>query len=461
MKSFASIISLGCVKNLVDSETLTPQLAELGYSVTPDPSRASLIVVNTCGFLTSAVEEAIESILDLAAFKSSGSCKCLIAAGCMVQRYGKKLVKLLPEVDLFLGTSHYLELGRILEAWQGGSSRKLWISAPRALVTDRTPRFRSGPLYSAYVKIAEGCSNHCSFCLIPHLRGPYRSRTVEDVVAEIGRLCLEGVREVNLVAQDTTAFGSDRGDEVGLVRLLESIECLDGPDWVRILYAYPDRISERLLSTIAQSKKVVPYLDIPLQHCAPRILNDMGRGRTGMNAESLVERVRFRVPGIALRTSLIVGFPGETEADFRALLGFVERAGLDHVGVFAFSAEPGTRASRLTGQVDAETKEGRRRELMELQREISANRLRRWIGEAVPVLVEGPHPETELLLSGRLPTQAPEVDGTVIITSGPGCPGEIVPARIIDTHDYDLEAELLTGAEWADHSTSVSNERSV
>lgn len=443
MESFATLVSLGCAKNLVDSETMVPQLRGLGYTMTSHPEKAELILVNTCGFLESAVEEAIETILELALYKTTGSCKYLIVAGCMVQRYGKKLGESLPEVDFFLGTSHYHKLAEALQVYQEDPSNRLWIGPPRHLITAHTPRVRSAPLHSTYIKIAEGCNNRCTYCMIPHLRGSHRSRTVEDVLEEASRLVEEGVIEINLIAQDITAFGSDRDDPVALIRLLEALEQLQGLVWVRLLYAYPDRITESLLLTIAQSEKIVPYLDIPFQHCVPGILSVMRRRGVAPNVEKVVDLIRSHIPDIALRTSLMVGFPGETEADFRTLLNFVERIRFDHIGVFAFSPETGSLAARLPGQIEEGIKEHRRRLLMEVQREISGKRLKHWIGKTVPVLIEGFHPETELLITGRMPTQAPEVDGIVMITRGDGCPGQIMPVTITASHDYDLEGEIV------------------
>jgi ribosomal protein S12 methylthiotransferase len=442
MKASAAIISLGCAKNLVDSEVMASQLTQLGYVIKADPSEASLILVNTCGFLESAVQEAIDTILDLARYKASGSCRHLVVAGCMVQRYGKKLPGLMPEVDCFLGTTHCYDLNEILRDPDKGFSRRIWISPPRFLFHSDLPRSRSTQFFTAYVKIAEGCSNRCTYCLIPHLRGPSRSRSVEDIVVEVKRLAAEGVKEINLIAQDTTAFGADRGDPDALIRLLESLDEIPGIGWIRLLYAYPDRVTAALLRTMAQSRKIVPYLDIPLQHCVSKILKAMGRAAPFEDPEELVVRIRRHLPGIALRTSLIVGFPGETEVDFRSLLAFAERIEFDHLGVFGFSPEAGTPAAKLPGQRTKHTKEKRREALLTLQRSISRQKLASRIGQIVPVLVEGFHPETELLLTGRLATQAPDVDGMVIVTKGQANIGDLVLAQITAAHDYDVEAEV-------------------
>ncbi|MFZ2445599.1 MAG: 30S ribosomal protein S12 methylthiotransferase RimO [Syntrophobacteraceae bacterium] len=437
---YASLISLGCAKNLIDSETMVKQLVDMGYRMTDAPAEAELILINTCGFLESAVREAIDAILETARYKETGKCRKLVAAGCMVQRYGKKLLGELPEVDLFLGTSHYHELESILQANLAGDPRRLWIARP-IHSEGHSGRVRSTGSHTAYLKIAEGCGNSCSFCIIPHLRGPLRSRSESHILAEAAALASEGVREINLVAQDTTAFGLDRQDPHALRRLLEKLDGVPGLAWIRLLYAYPDRIGDDLLGVIAASSKIVPYLDIPIQHCVPKILEKMGR--PPQSPEKILEKIRSAVPGIALRTSIMVGFPGETAADFRALVSFMERVRFDHAGVFAYSPETGTRAARFPRRPGKKVAEGRRAELLEVQREISRHILQKRVGEVVSVLIEGPHPETELLVSGRLPTQAPEVDGNVIITAGDCTIGEIRNVKITASHDYDLEGQIL------------------
>jgi ribosomal protein S12 methylthiotransferase len=442
MDKIAALISLGCAKNLVDSEVMAAQLAGMGYAMTADPAAAGLILVNTCGFLESAVQEAVDTILEAARHKETGSCRTLVAVGCMVQRYGKKLVELLPEVDLFVGTSHYHALDHIMNAHFGGLARKLWIGRPAHLFGGPAPRVLATPSHTAYLKIAEGCSNSCAFCMIPRLRGRFRSRSAEDILTEAAQLAVDGVTEINLVAQDTTAFGSDRNRPFALARLLESLDRLDGLAWVRLLYAYPERVTAELLQTMARAEKVVPYLDVPFQHCVPKILEAMGRKVS--DPLKTVEAIRATVPGVALRTSLITGFPGETEADFESLARFVREAQFDHLGIFAFSPEPGTRAAKLPARPDASAAGERRTILLEMQREISRARLKRLRGRELPVLVEGHHPDTDLLLCGRLATQAPEVDGTVLIVKGEARPGEIVRARIVSTHNYDVEAEIVT-----------------
>jgi len=436
---FAAVINLGCVKNLVDSEVLLHQLTLAGFQLTAEPARAEVLVVNTCGFLESAVSEAIDTLLEAAGHKQTGACRRLVAVGCMVQRYGKKLPQLLPEVDLFIGTSFYQQFGRILRAHLDGDPRRVWISRPKQNSDRRPDRIQATPFYSAYVKIAEGCSNQCTFCMIPKLRGPYRSRTIDDIAGEVEELVAAGVREVNLVAQDTSRFGLDRDRPGSLARLLERLDQVRDLAWVRILYTHPRQVTDDLLQTLAASAKVVPYLDIPLQHCVPKVLRAMLREDAHPDPRRLLATIREAIPGVAIRTSLMVGFPGETADDFNHLLAFVEEVQFDHLGVFAFSAEPGSRAARLADRVPNAVGEHRRTELMALQQRISRDRLRRYPGTVQPVLVEGPHPETELLVQGRMPTQAPEVDGVVLITEGELEIGRITPVRITAAHDYDLE----------------------
>jgi len=434
---YAALISLGCAKNLVDSENMAKQLLDMGWKMTRVLPEAELIVVNTCGFLESAVQEAIEAILEAAQHKVSGKCSMLIAAGCMVQRYGKKLLREFPEVDLFLGTSHYHALETAVESKLAGNPKRLWIGKPGPVPGIEAGWAISTGSHSAYLKIAEGCGNSCSFCIIPNLRGPLRSRSEADVLTEAARLASAGIKEINLIAQDTTAFGLDRNDPEALPRLLEKLDEIPGPEWIRLLYSYPDRITGRLLYVMANSSKVVPYLDIPIQHCAPAILKAMGRPPG--SPERVIDKIRSAVPGVALRTSIIVGFPGETRAEFKSLLAFMERIEFDHAGVFVYSPEAGTRAARLPGRLGKKRVESRSAALLEVQREISRRKLKLLVGRNLPVLIEGPHPETDLLLAGRLSTQAPEVDGGVIVTSGHAEAGEICRVQIAAAHDYDLE----------------------
>ena len=321
---YAALISLGCAKNLVDSENMARRLIDMGWRMTNVLPEAEFIVVNTCGFLESAVQEAIEAILQAAQNKISGKCRMLIAAGCMVQRYGKKLLRELPEVDLFLGTSHYHALEAAVESKLAGNPRRLWIGRPAQVPGGEAGWAISTGSHSAYLKIAEGCGNSCSFCIIPNLRGPLRSRKEADILAEAARLASAGIKEINLIAQDTTAFGLDRNDPEALPRLLEKLDEVPGLEWIRLLYSYPDRITDGCSHAMANSRKTVPYLDIPIQHCAPAILKAMGRPPG--NPERIIDKIRSAIPEVALRTSIMVGFPGETSSHFKSLLTFMEQA---------------------------------------------------------------------------------------------------------------------------------------
>lgn len=445
----AAVVSLGCPKNQVDSRIIAEQLIASGYALTSDPSHAALIVVNTCGFLQSAVEESIDTILRLSRWKEEGVCTGLIVTGCMVQRYGRKLPAALPEVDYFLGTGEVTRL----KQWIFGDPREdlrgaVRISRPREVeYAIGSCRVSDGNAASVYLRIADGCNNRCRFCMIPRLRGPLRSRPVEVVLREADALVRAGAVEINLIAQDITAYGADKGGPGNLMGLLAGLERLAGLRWVRLMYVYPEGVTDELLAFMRHSGKIIPYLDIPLQHCVPHILQGM-RGRAPkLAAEALVERIRRAVPEIALRTTLMVGFPGETAQDFKALMTFVRRVQFDHVGVFAFSPERGTAAARMASQVSEEEKCDRRNELLAAQAEISKRLLARRVGKSLPVLIEGYHPETDLLLQGRLQSQAPEVDGTVLITAGIATPGRIVPVKITRSHVYDLEGEVLSEVE--------------
>jgi len=431
------LVSLGCAKNLVDSELMLGLIREKGYDITDDPSSAAIAVVNTCGFIRSAVEESIDTILELARLKQHGFLKRLVVSGCFVQRYGKKLLREIPEVDAWLGTGQIHRIEEVLEA-QDAQSAILLIGKPDSLADHTAPRVQATPFYSAYLKIAEGCSHRCSYCLIPALRGRFRSRSVDSLFIEAQEMVDRGVKEINLVAQDTTWYGHDLDPPTTLEDLLERLLTIQGLQWLRILYAYPSHITERLLDLIDSEDVLCPYLDIPMQHSNPRVLRAMGRPAHGETIPRLMERIRRRSRSITLRTTVMVGFPGETDEQFRELYGFVKAAGFDWLGVFSFSPEEGTAAARLNNKVDEHVAQARLREIMELQKRISKRLNQRLVGQTVPVLVEGLSPETELLLTGRTATMAPDVDGQVLINEGSAIVGEIVPVRITEAHPYDL-----------------------
>ncbi len=429
------LVSLGCPKNLVDSELMLGQLGILGYEATAAIEEADLILINTCGFIQSAVEEGIETILEHARDPRRRSNSRLVVTGCMVQRYGPDLIAELPEVDLFVGTEDFPQLDRLLAQ---GSAEKLYHRAPRFLMNSSQPRQLATPAHRAYLKVTEGCDNRCAYCLIPSIRGPLRSRPLDDILAEAARLDAGGVRELTLVAQDLTAYGRDLGLRDGLVELLRQLEHHCGIPWVRLLYLYPSRVSDALLETIASSQRVVPYLDIPFQHVSDPVLRAMGRTYGQAELEQLLMRIRRILPAAAVRTTLMVGFPGEVEEDVDLLVDFLQRQQLQHVGVFQYENEPGTRAARLPGKCPKRIKKTRYDRVMKVQREISVVLQQRYIGQVVEVLVEGGSAESEHLLEGRSRWQAPDIDGRIYIVDGSPAPGSLTQVRITEAHPYDL-----------------------
>ncbi|MBU0513164.1 MAG: 30S ribosomal protein S12 methylthiotransferase RimO [Proteobacteria bacterium] len=435
------MVSLGCSKNLIDSEEVLGGLIEAGWQVIDQAEAADLIIVNTCAFIQPAVEEALEAILEAAAVKARRPVR-LVVMGCLVQRYGRKLGRNIPEVDLWLGPGEFARLPDLLAK---GSDQNLVLGRPAYLRHSGAPRSLStGPGW-AYLKIAEGCSHACTFCLIPKLRGKYRSRTIDDLTAEAGQLLWAGVKELVLVAQDTSRFGRDIGQ--GLIGLIQELDRLPDLHWVRLLYLHPDEVDQGLVEAVAESRTVIPYFDLPVQHAAPRILKDMGRQRGPDELLKLIEAIRQKIPGAVIRTTMMVGFPGETDREFRELIDFMGAVRFDHLGVFCFSPEAGTPAARNKDQVPTQEAEARQGEVMARQAEISRQKLAPWVGQEVAVLVEGPHPESELLLAGRTWFLAPEVDGKVIITDGSARAGDLVRVRVTRGHDFDLEGEIIASSE--------------
>jgi ribosomal protein S12 methylthiotransferase len=437
------LVSLGCPKNLVDSEVMLGQLRARGHAIVGDPKHADVIVVNTCAFIDRAKQESVDAILEMAREKQTGRLRRLVVTGCLAQRYDAELRRELPEIDATLGTG---QIEDIVRAVEGEATSTDAADGPRWVYDHTAPRLLSTPPYLAYLKISEGCDYTCSFCIIPTLRGRHRSRAVEDVVAEARALAEGGVRELVLVAQDSTRYGLDLGLRDGLALLLRRLGRLEGVRWIRVMYAYPATVSDAILDAIASEDKVVKYIDIPLQHASERVLRRMQRPTGKGQLLGLVERMRERVPGVALRSSFIVGFPGETAADFEELLGFVRAAEFDNVGVFTYSDEEGTASFEARARVPQRTKESRRRRLMELQRSLASRRNRRRIGERAEVLVEGPHPESDLILTGRLASQAPDIDGAVMITDTAGrrlAAGDFVGCEITQAHPYDLVARVI------------------
>jgi len=432
--------TLGCPKNRVDSELMLGSLVKEGFRLEQDPAKAEVIVVNTCGFLRSAEEESVEAILELAQQKQDGRCRKLVVTGCMVQRHAAELAAEIPEVDHFLGTGAYAEIARVVSDAQ---AKRLVVPDPDFVHSASSPRVNSLPSHTAYLKIAEGCDNACAFCIIPALRGAQRSRPIEDVVAEAAQLAAQGTLELSLVAQDLTAYGHDLPGKVRLHHLLPELAKVDGVRWIRLHYAYPRDVPDALVEAIASEPKIVKYLDMPLQHSSDRLLRSMKRGRDSVFLRELLAKLRARVPGLALRTSLIVGLPGETEEDFDDLLRFVEEQRFERLGVFTYSQEEGTAAAEMPDQVPEELKKERHARIMELQRDISAELQQAMIGRRVEVLVEGRAEETEHLLAGRHAQQAPEIDGLTYVNDGVAYPGELVTVEITDAHEYDLVGKVV------------------
>ena len=490
-------VSLGCPKNLVDSEVMMGLLDRGGARLTSRPEEAEIVVVNTCSFIDTAKQESVDTILEMARYKTEGRAKKLIVAGCLVERYRDEIRKSIPEVDAVVGTG---ELESILDAAgigrpvsapspfkilstngpaevregreaasgthktefrpegehrerQGRFSRDEWQGAshllPTYLYNEDTPRLISTGRTSAYIKIAEGCDHPCTFCVIPNLRGKFRSRRFESVVAEAQRLVVSGVQEITLIGQDTTCYGEDLGLKDGLATLLDALAKIEGLRWLRFLYAYPNRITGRLLETIAKHDNICKYLDVPLQHASPDVLKRMKRGAGAEIFLETVEKIRAAVPGIALRTSFIVGFPGESLRDFEVLEEFITEAKFDWLGVFNYSDEEGSKAHALDSKVAKRTIEARQRRLMKLQQRISRDAKQQWVGREVVLLAEGESSETELLWEGRTEFHAPEIDGKVFINDFGELDGleagRFYRAEITEAHDYDVVARVLSG----------------
>lgn len=443
-------VSLGCPKNLVDSEVMMGQLQQAGYELTTREDEAGTIVVNTCGFIESAKKESIDAILDAVRLKAEGKCQRVVVAGCLVERYRDELKAEIPEVDAFIGTNQVNEILTVCD--ERVNTRSLPVltignQSATYLYDESTPRVLATPGYSAYVKIAEGCDRPCGFCFIPQMRGHFRSRRFGSIISEAKALADRGVKEIILVAQDSSRYGEDLGEKDALAPLLRELSRLEGVEWVRVMYTYPTHISDTFLDVIASEPKAVNYLDMPLQHASTNVLKLMRRGGTRAGLERLIARVRARVPGIAIRTTFITGYPGETDTDFSELLDFMRQMEFDRVGVFTYSDEEGTHAFNLPNKVPQRIAESRRARLMKEQARISKRRNKTRVGSIVRVLFEGPSKETDLLWQGRLETQAPEIDGCVLINDVPEgatpTPGQLISVHITEAHDYDLVGHMI------------------
>ncbi|OUR93780.1 ribosomal protein S12 methylthiotransferase RimO [Halobacteriovorax marinus] len=442
--------SLGCSKNLVDSQVMLGYMGLDGFEIVPEPKEAEVIIVNTCSFIEAAKQESIEMILDLADYKDqeAGSCKALVVSGCMAQRYSDELVESLPEVDMFIGTGEYNKITKLLRALEDGKlESKSFVEIPKFIHTEFDPRLNTSPFYTAWLKISEGCNRNCTFCIIPTLRGRLRSRTVASLIAEAKKLAEGGVRELNLISQDLSDYGVDLEDENNLFELLSGLEAVEGVDWIRLFYFYPDELTDEVIEKIAGSKKICNYLDMPVQHFSNHVLRRMNRKITGDRIMNRIERLREKSPGIVLRTSIIVGFPGESEEDFQELLSGVQQAKFNHLGIFRYSDEEGTPAYKLGDKVDQETIDDRFDQLFETQREIVRELNQVYLGKVIDVLIEGQHEETELLIQGRHVGQAPDIDGKVIINESDieGLnEGDLVKVEITEVLDYDLVGRVVT-----------------
>jgi ribosomal protein S12 methylthiotransferase len=445
-KTTIGFVNLGCSKNQVDSEVMLGTLVHDGFTLTGDPMKAEIVIINTCGFIEEAKQESINTILEHGKLKKKGACRVLIAAGCLAQRYQGDLLKELPELDGVVGTGEFGKIATICRDLLTPKKRqqRLWISEPPYLYDAEAPRLRLGKQHSAYVKIAEGCNRNCAFCAIPLMRGKQRSRPVESIVAEAQRLAADGVKEINLISQDTINYGVDLGLRQGLVSLLRELVKVKDLRWIRPFYLYPQQITDELLDLYAGEEKITKYIDMPLQHINDRMLKRMHRLGDRAAIEALVDRIRTRIPGVTFRTAFIVGFPGETEKAYQELKTYVTETEFDRVAVFLYSDEEDTTAVSLDDKVDRAAMEDRRNELLAVQEGIAAARGRDRIGSVMEVLVDGPSEETPLLLESRHEGLAPEIDGVVYINDGRANPGDLVKVEITDAATYDLVGHIVS-----------------
>lgn len=444
-KPTIGFVNLGCSKNQVDSEVMLGSLAKEGFELTATPESAEVVIINTCGFIEEAKQESINAIIEYGELKQHGTCKALIAAGCLAQRYQAELLQELPELDGVVGTGDIHRIAEICDTLlqPRAASQRVWMSPPPYLYDELTPRMRLGRRHSAYVKIAEGCNRACAFCAIPIMRGKQRSRPVESIVAEVRRLAEEGVKEVNLISQDTMHYGLDLGLRSGLATLLRELVRVPGITWIRPYYLYPQQVTDELIDLYAGENTIARYIDMPLQHINDGVLKRMNRLGTKASITDLVERLRARIPGLTFRTAFIVGFPGETEAAFEELALYLSEMEFERAAVLPYSDEDGTPAADLTRKVRRAVIEERRAELMRIQESISLRRSRARIGTTMEVLVDGVSEETELLLEGRHEGMAPEIDGVVYINDGTADAGEMVNVEITDASSFDLVGHIV------------------
>lgn len=433
------MVSLGCPKNTVDSEIVLGSLTDKGYSVTSNEGDADVIIVNTCGFIDSAKEESIDAILEMAEYKRKGNCQKLIVMGCLSQRYKDELLKEIPEIDYLAGAGDFKSVAEMIESKNGIKKSK--VREPVFDFNENTPRILTTPRYTAYIKIAEGCSNRCSFCIIPKIRGPFKSRNIDSIIREAEILSDKGVKELNLISQDTTMFGADTGLKNGLSVLLKKLVKIDGIGWIRLLYCYPTFLNDELIEIMKNEEKICKYIDLPLQHSHDDILKGMMRQEREGEIRDLIFRIRDAIPDIAIRTAFIVGFPGETDRHFEHLLSFVKEMKFEHLGVFTYSPEEGTKAAEIQNHVLEDVKKKRKDTIMEIQKRVSLEKNKRFIGTTKDVLVEETTGSDEFLISGRMQTQAPEIDGVVYIEKSEVRAGDILPVKITKAMEYDLVGE--------------------
>lgn len=441
-------ISLGCPKNLVDSEIMAGTLLKDGFEVVGEAEEADTVIVNTCGFIEDSKQESIQRILDMGSLKEEGKIKKLVVAGCLTQRYKTDLVNELPEADLFVGSGEFQNISKILKNHESGNQEKTFFNLPTYLQEESTPRVNSQPRHRAYLKISEGCMKRCAFCAIPLIRGNLQSRKIENVVNEAKLLAAGGVKELIIISHDFTDYGwdlrrKDKDAKDSPVELLRALAEVDGIEWIRLLYLYPDGITPEMINLIKNNKKFVKYFDMPLQHINNDVLKNMNRKMTRQEIEAALDLIRREIPEAVIRTQFIVGFPGETREQFEEVLEFITEQKFDRVGCFKYSPEESTPGGKMTNQIDDEIKEERYHAVMSVQQNISRDKHKAFVGQILDVLVEGVSEETELLLQGRTSQQAPEIDGIVYINDGQASPGDIVKVRITDSHDYDLVGEIV------------------
>lgn len=441
-----ALVTLGCPKNQVDSEVMLGQLAQAGLDLVDDEAKADAIIVNTCGFIDAAKAESVNTIIELGAFKTRGRCKALIATGCLTQRYQREILDELPELDAIVGTGDFPQIAEIVRSRLGDETSdapREWLTHPTFLYDAATPRRRIGPRHWAYVKISEGCDKRCAFCAIPSFRGDLNSRTIESVVEEVRGLAADGVREINLIAQDLPAFGIDRGRKGDLVALVRRLGRIDSLAWIRLMYLYPHKLPAGLIELFVEEPKLVPYVEMPIQHIDDAVLRRMNRGGTSDEIRRVLDVCRRRIPGVAIRTSFIVGFPGETDEAFQRLVDFVSEQRFDRVAVFTYSQEDGTAAHRWGDPIDADLKAERRQRLLDLQLEIAQEKGDDLVGTRRTVLVEGPAQDDQFTLEARLATQAPEIDGVVYLSDDAGEPGEFIEVELTEALGYDFVGQAV------------------